>query len=191
MSATRAARATLRVKTLQAGTTLQAMTTLRPRAKLRAVTVAAAAGAALAVALTGCAGRGGTAVAAPETTAPAAPTATPTPVWDVSIRRTFTLTDGTTAPGCLALAVEADPQTDDGTGADRLDRARALLTGRDWETEPVSLDELSADDRRQKQAQGQTEVVLLTGVLSDHVSEALADAGLIGRGVSLQGKVGC
>ncbi len=115
----------------------------------------------------------------------------PTPLYDLSIHRTFTLADGTTAPGCLQVAVEADPQTDDGTGAERITRARALLESRDWEAEPVSLDELTADDRQQKQAQGQTAAEMLTGVLSEHVSQALTDAGLMGTGVSLRGKVGC
>jgi len=142
--------------------------------------------------LAGCAGQGGTAAAAPETTTPvAAPTALPTPVWDLSVHRTFTLADGTTAPGCLQVAVEADPQTDDGKGVERIDQARALLKSRDWQTEPVSLDELSADDRAHEQAQGQTEAEMLTGVLSTHISKALTDAGLLGKGVSLQGAVGC
>lgn len=163
----------------------------RMRAAQRAMAVAAA-GAALAMALAGCAGPGGTAAAAPETSTPvAAPTAMPTPVYDVSIQRAFALADGSTAAGCLKVAVEADPQTDDGKGADRMEQARALLKSRDWRTEPVSLDELSADDRQQQKAQGQTEAEMLTGVLSEHVSKALTDAGLLGEGVSLQGAVGC
>jgi len=161
------------------------------RAAQRVMTATAAA-AALAMALAGCAGQDGTAAAAPETTTPvAAPTPMPTPVWDLDVHRTFTLADGTTADGCLRVAIEADPQTDDGKGVERIDQARTLLTSRDWQTEPVSLDELSADDRAQKQAQGQTEAEMLTGVLSDHVSQALTDAGLLGKGVSLQGEVGC
>ena len=115
----------------------------------------------------------------------------PTPAWDVDVRRTFALSDGTTAPGCLKVAVEADPQTDDGTGADRMTKARALLQGHDWQAEPVSLDELSADERAHKKEQGQTEAEVLAGVLSDHVSKTLTDAGLLGAGVSLQGRVGC
>lgn len=81
--------------------------------------------------------------------------------------------------------------TTDGTADPRVVRARALLAGHDWNAEPVSLDELSAEDRAVAKDHGETEPVLLARVLLDHITTAVTDGGLLGDGLSLRSHVGC
>ncbi|MGO4535846.1 hypothetical protein [Leifsonia sp. 2MCAF36] len=164
---------------------------MRKNGAVIAVGMAAVLMAALGTTLTGCAGSEPDAIAATS-----AATASPTPIpsgtpYDLSVQRTFILSDGSTAPGCVQVSVVPDPQTDDGTSADRIKRARALILSRNWDAEPVSLDELSADERQHEKDRGETEGEMLAGVLSDHISKAVTDAKLMGTGVSLRGHVGC
>lgn len=153
----------------------------------------AALGAAVALALSGCAGSA-TQAAPPPSTVVATPTPAPTPTaprYDLTVERTFALSDGSTAQGCVQVAVELDGGTTDGTADPRVVQALALLRAHDWQTEPVSLSELSAEERQAQKDRGETEAVMLSGILSDHISKTLTDAGLLGQGLSLRGHVGC
>jgi hypothetical protein len=118
------------------------------------------------------------------------PSATPV-AYDVKVTRSFVLSDGSAQTGCLAVAVERDAAAADRKTDEHLAAARALVTGTDWEAEPVSLDELSADELQHQKDRGDTEAVMLAGILSSHISAALTRAGLLGQGVSLRGHVGC
>lgn len=145
--------------------------------------------------LSGCAGAATHAAPPPPSTmiAAAAPTSTPTPTappYDLTIERPFTLSDGRSATGCVQLAVDLLTGAD-GTADPRVVRARALLKDHDWMTEPVSLDELSADERSTRKDHGQSEQEMLAGVLLDHMTKAVTDAGLLGENMSLRGHVGC
>lgn len=161
------------------------------RGRMRMVAVGAALG--LTMTLAGCAASG------PEKvhvlpgvgSSPAETPAAGTTAYDLTVHRSFLLSDGTTAQGCVSVAVERDPQTDDGHSAERIRQVRALIVDHDWQDEQVSLDELGADERAVEKDRGESEAVMLSGVLSEHITKAVTDAGLLGRGVQLRGRVGC
>ena len=156
-----------------------------------AVTIATALG--IATALAGCADLDQRSVAAtsiaPPTPSPAR--SAPAITYDLDVHRTFLLSDGSTAPGCVQVAVERDEATADAQTDERIAAARKLLLSTNWEAEPVSLDELGAEERQVEKDRGESEAEMLSGVLSDHISKALQDAGLMGGGISLRGHVGC
>jgi len=156
-----------------------------------AVTIATALG--IATALAGCADHDQRSVAAtsiaPPTPSPAR--SAPAITYDLDVHRTFLLSDGSTAPGCVQVAVERDEATADAQTDERIAAARKLLLSTNWEAEPVSLDELGAEERQVEKDRGESEAEMLSGVLSDHISKALQDAGLMGGGISLRGHVGC
>ncbi|MEN2742314.1 hypothetical protein ABCS02_31425 [Microbacterium sp. X-17] len=142
---------------------------------------------ALLVSVTGCSAV--TSAAAPtSSTATGSTTASPSP--DLSIRRAFTLSDGSTEQGCLTLSVTVGPSTAGSGSAGNLAAARAILADPRWRTEPVSLAEVPAADLTRMKARGETEAVILAGVLKDHIQEAIEQAGVEG-GVSTSGFVGC
>jgi hypothetical protein len=153
---------------------------------------AAVSAVAAAMLLSGCAVHA-TQAAPPPSTMVAAATPMPTPTaprYDLTVERPFTLSDGSAATGCVQVAVDLAATTD-GTADPRVVRARALLVGHDWKAEPVSLDELSADELTRQKGRGETEQVILAGILLDHITKAVTDAGLLGDGLSLRGHVGC
>ncbi|WP_369961454.1 hypothetical protein [Leifsonia sp. EB34] len=129
------------------------------------------------------------------TDAPAAkPSTATTPTLDpgspnLSIRRDFVLSDGSTAPGCLTLTVKTDPSGTPET-AGHLAAARAILADPRWKTEPVSLSELPAADLSRMKARGETEAVILAGLLKDHIQSAIQRAG-VSEGIATSGFVGC
>ncbi|MEN0083459.1 MAG: hypothetical protein AAGC66_01710 [Leifsonia sp.] len=147
---------------------------------------------AAAMLLSGCAGQAIQATPPPSTAVAAAtpdPTAT-AQQYDLTVERPFTLSDGSRATGCVQVAVDLSTTTD-GTADPRVVKARALLTRHDWQSEPISLDELSADEQKIEKDRGESEQVMLAGILMNHISKSLTDAGLLGDGLSLRGHVGC
>ena len=142
---------------------------------------------ALLVSVTGCSG---VTNAASPTSTPAARSVVSSPAPDLSIRRVFTLSDGSTEPGCLTLSVNADPSTAGSGTSGNLAAARTILTDPRWQTEPVSLSEVSSADLTRMKARGDTEAVILAGVLKDHIQAAIVKAG-VENGVTTSGFVGC
>ena len=157
--------------------------------------------------LTGCAAQAGSDVpsAAPDAVQSAASGAgpsvappgavksgsTPSAAPDLSIRRSVTLSDGSTATICATVSVERDSATEDANTDDRLAKARAILADPKWQSEPVSLSDLPADEQQRERAKGEDEATMLAGLLHNHISDAIMSAGLLGEGVSLAGHVGC
>ena len=142
---------------------------------------------ALLVSVTGCSGA--TNAAAPTSTPSTGSTAaSETP--DLSIRRAFTLSDGSTQQGCLTLSVKADPSTAGNGTAGNLAAARAILADPRWRAEPVSLAEVPAADLTRMKDRGETEAVILAGVLKDHIQAAIVQAGAE-NGITTSGFVGC
>ena len=142
-------------------------------------------------ALTGCAAQahsGATSVA--QSASPAA-AATPRAEPDLSIRRTVALTDGSTKTVCVTASVQRDGASEDSHTDARLAQARAIVTDPKWQTYPVSLSQVPADEQQQDRARGEDDAVILAGALSNAISDAVKSAGLLGEGVSLAGFVGC
>ncbi|NUU07303.1 hypothetical protein [Leifsonia sp. C5G2] len=160
------------------------------RGRIRGTTAVLGVAAAVAL-LSGCAGQATQAPPPSSVVAAGTPKATPSGErYDLTVERPFTLSDGSSATGCVQVAVDVAATTD-GTADPRVVRARALLTRHDWQSEPVSLDELSADEQKIERDRGESEQVMLAGILMDHISKALTDAGLLGDGLSVRGHVGC
>ncbi|MFE4470116.1 hypothetical protein ACFRFH_14990 [Leifsonia sp. NPDC056824] len=108
----------------------------------------------------------------------------------MSIRRVFQLSDGTTGQGCLTLSVKRDPSAADPATEQAVTTARAIVTEPRWQTEPVSLSEVSAADLKIMKDRGETEAVILAGLLKDHIQAAIEQAG-VSRGIVTSGFVGC
>ena len=142
-------------------------------------------------ALTGCAGRADSAPTSPAPSASAAAAATPRAQPDLSIRRTVALADGSTTTICLTATVKRDSGTEDSQTDARLVQARAIVTDPTWQTYPVSLSQVPTDEQQRDRARGEDDAVILAGVLSNAISDAVRKAGLLGEGVSLAGHVGC
>jgi hypothetical protein len=117
-------------------------------------------------------------------------TSTPFSDFDADVTRTFTA-DGTSATCTVAEKAVLDSATA-GTDADkRVAAARKLLASQDWQAEPVTLAEMSADDQKMNRDRGWSDAAMLATVLDDHMTGALKAAGLMGTGVTTQGRVNC
>ena len=143
------------------------------------------------LALAGCATQVGNATT-PTRTAAVTPTPTPasTSAPDLSMDRSFTLGDGTTAEACLTVSVKLDGAARSADGNRRVDAARAILAQGRWRTEPVSLTEVPASELQVMKDRGETDAVILAGVLRDHIQAALTQAGIT-EGIVTSGYVGC
>ena len=137
---------------------------------------------------TGCASTA--AVVQAKATSVSSPTARPTVRYDVVVTRTFTA-DDTTATCTVSDKVVPDSPTAGKDAGQRIADARELLMSRDWQKEPVTIAELSADDQKVNRDRGESDAAMLAGVLLDHMGAALSTAGLMGNGVATQGHVGC
>lgn len=118
-------------------------------------------------------------------------TAVPTPDSpDLSLRRDFTLPDGSVEQGCLALTAKIDPSTATASAPGDLATVRAILREARWRDEPVSLNEVPPTKLNVMKDRGETEAVILAGVLKDHIQAAIDQAG-VGNEITTSGFVGC
>jgi hypothetical protein len=140
----------------------------------------------LSTGLTGCSGLSN--ASAPGTITSATATSSDRP--DVAIRRVFQLPDGSTEQGCLTLTVKSDPSSQVPATQQDLARARAIVTEPRWQTESISLNELPAGDLKRMRDRGESDGVILAGLLKDHIQSALDEAGA-DKGISTAGFVGC
>jgi hypothetical protein len=128
-------------------------------------------------------------LAAPPSSVPHA-TGTPFSDFDAEVTRTFTA-DGATATCTVSMKAVLDSATAGADADQRVAAAGKLLASRDWQAEPVTLAEMSDNDQKWNRDRGVSDAAMLATVLDDHMTGALKAAGLIGTGVSTQGKVGC
>jgi hypothetical protein len=113
---------------------------------------------------------------------------------DLIVEREFVVTaEGTPADCIIAKRVEPSPPAgiSDPEVQKRLKAASLFLSEFDATSLDASLEDVTPEDLEGMRAQGQSDSLILAGVLDGEISTALSDEGLLGPGLMLSTYVRC